>query len=184
MFKDQQRARAYQRQWESKNREKRNERSRQRIAANREGMREYWRRWYMENREEINARRRQRHRANPERERERNRLWYATHCQEKLRKRAEWGRANPEKTKKNVQLRRARRRGTTVETFLHAEIFERDSWHCRTCGHETLHRWERFNIWSPELDHIVPLSCGGPHTKANTQLLCALCNRRKSAQHI
>jgi endogenous inhibitor of DNA gyrase (YacG/DUF329 family) len=34
---------------------------------------------------------------------------------------------------------------------------------------------------APELDHIIPLSLGGTHTKSNTQLLCRKCNRIKGA---
>ncbi len=34
-----------------------------------------------------------------------------------------------------------------------------------------------------EIDHILPLSKGGPHVDANLQLLCPPCNRRKSAKH-
>ncbi len=34
---------------------------------------------------------------------------------------------------------------------------------------------------SPTMDHVVPLSLGGPHDKTNLQPLCALCNAIKRA---
>jgi 5-methylcytosine-specific restriction endonuclease McrA len=34
---------------------------------------------------------------------------------------------------------------------------------------------------APELDHIVPLACGGAHTYQNTQCTCRECNGRKGA---
>lgn len=34
----------------------------------------------------------------------------------------------------------------------------------------------------PTIDHVVPLSRGGAHTKGNIQLLCWPCNKKKSAK--
>ena len=77
------------------------------------------------------------------------------------------------------KLRRARKRGVACEPIKLDEIFERDGWHCRLCGCETLKVWELGNIWAPELDHIIPLAGGGSHTTDNVQLLCHRCNVMK-----
>ena len=34
----------------------------------------------------------------------------------------------------------------------------------------------------PTLDHIIPLSKGGEHTRENAQMLCRSCNSKKSAK--
>ena len=50
--------------------------------------------------------------------------------------------------------------------------------HCPMCktwlDYETPLQWN-----SPEIDHIIPASLGGPDTRDNTQVLCQTCNRRK-----
>ena len=50
--------------------------------------------------------------------------------------------------------------------------------HCPMCktwlDYETPLQWN-----SPEIDHIIPASLGGPDTRENTQVLCQTCNRRK-----
>lgn len=68
------------------------------------------------------------------------------------------------------------------ETFDPLRVFFRDGWRCRHCGRKTPES-KRGSTASnaPELDHIVPLSAGGRHTKANTQLLCRRCNHTKGA---
>lgn len=71
------------------------------------------------------------------------------------------------------------RDGDTFDPLL---ILHRDKWRCRHCGcktPKTLRGTCKPN--APELDHIVPLSAGGKHTMANTQLLCRNCNMAKGA---
>jgi 5-methylcytosine-specific restriction endonuclease McrA len=46
---------------------------------------------------------------------------------------------------------------------------------CASCKTKLLEKYE--------IDHIVPLSKGGPHTDENLQLLCPPCNRKKWAKH-
>ena len=61
------------------------------------------------------------------------------------------------------------------------KVFDRDGWVCQMCGvptpRELRATWEDN---APELDHIIPLSKGGPHTYKNTQCSCRKCNQRKS----
>lgn len=59
-----------------------------------------------------------------------------------------------------------------------AEAQANDLLHCPMCktwlDYDSAQQWN-----SPEVDHIIPHSQGGPDTKANTQVLCMTCNRRK-----
>lgn len=45
---------------------------------------------------------------------------------------------------------------------------------CQYCGADTSHG-------NRQIDHILPLSRGGTHEESNLQVLCAKCNRAKSA---
>lgn len=59
-----------------------------------------------------------------------------------------------------------------------AEAQDNGVTHCPIC--RTWLDYERSLQWnSPEVDHILPASQGGPDTKANAQVLCQTCNRRK-----
>lgn len=80
------------------------------------------------------------------------------------------------------QRRRALKLGATVEKFEPIEVFERDGWLCGICGSFV----DATLIWphpqSPSLDHVIPLSRGGPHSRANTQLAHLSCNVKKGAR--
>lgn len=78
-----------------------------------------------------------------------------------------------------AQRRRAAIRGAEVERFEHSEVFERDGWICQLCGDPTDWTTHFPDPLSPSLDHIVPLSRGGEHSRANTQCAHLACNIRK-----
>jgi 5-methylcytosine-specific restriction endonuclease McrA len=83
---------------------------------------------------------------------------------------------------KNRDLRRkALKKGLETERFSAKEIFERDGWCCQACGTATLRTTDRQYLApnAPELDHILPVSKGGSHTRTNVQLLCRRCNSLK-----
>jgi hypothetical protein len=87
-----------------------------------------------------------------------------------------WQRRNPDAVRSRNSLRRARRRSVTFERFRHEEIFNRDGWRCQICRRPVDRNAPRFHPRSPTLDHVIPLSQGGPHTKANTRCACWSCN--------
>mgnify|MGYP001967735241 CR=1 FL=1 len=58
----------------------------------------------------------------------------------------------------------------------------RDNWVCQACGRSTPRSLRgTIDPCAPEIDHITPLSKGGPHTANNVQLLCRRCNGAKGA---
>jgi len=78
----------------------------------------------------------------------------------------------------NESARRAKKRSGDV--FDPVEIFERDGWKCSSCGTPTPQKLRgTYRKNAPHLDHILPICCGGEHSRANVQLLCASCNWRK-----
>ena len=84
-----------------------------------------------------------------------------------------------------------RLRATVYETFNSREIYERDGWECGLCRLPT--DIADFTIVTgsdgkqahccgpdfPTLDHIIPITRGGPHTRANVQTAHHLCNTIK-----
>ena len=55
------------------------------------------------------------------------------------------------------------------------EIFERDKWICQYCG-------EKVTPENATLDHFIPQSKGGKHTKENLRTCCLICNGIKSGK--
>ena len=78
--------------------------------------------------------------------------------------------------RKHSHKRRAQKKGGVYEDFNPNEVLERDGYRCQLCGKKTRPDYNCFHPLFPNLDHIVPLNKGGPHTKKNTQCLCRLCN--------
>ncbi len=108
---------------------------------------------------------------------------YSRHCSESCQQ--TWDRdarkAERKRRGSTNNRKRARKFGGIVETFNPIEVLTRDRWRCQLCGVKTP-KAKRGSIEdnAPELDHIVPLSKGGGHTRANTQCLCRRCNGLKS----
>lgn len=89
------------------------------------------------------------------------------------------GRRSKAKTRKAGKMLR---RGVTVERFHEFEVFDRDGWRCQICGVSTPRsRRGTRHANAPELDHVVPVSAGGEHSRANTQCACRRCNAAKGA---
>lgn len=74
-------------------------------------------------------------------------------------------------------------RGATAEKFDPLEIFDRDGWRCGLCGTSTpKSKRGTYDAKAPELDHIIPISAGGPHTRMNVQCACRACNMAKGSK--
>lgn len=69
-------------------------------------------------------------------------------------------------------------RGSEVaERFTLDEIFERDAGICSLCG-GAVERHGQHSL-SATMDHVIPVTKGGPHTRANVKLAHRGCNTRK-----
>lgn len=88
----------------------------------------------------------------------------------------EWTRANPKKRAESRRRRKALVKGATeIETFSKEEIWERDRGICGICGLPA-----NEDYW--HLDHVIPLSRGGNHTRKNVQVSHPNCNLSKKAK--
>lgn len=79
------------------------------------------------------------------------------------------------KTRTQSQRRRARKNTNGTAPYVQRDIFNRDGGKCQRCGSKL--EWN--GGW--HLDHILPISLGGPDAPFNVQILCAQCNVTKGA---
>lgn len=75
----------------------------------------------------------------------------------------------------NIQVRPAPRK--TLSKRQRFQILKRDGFRCRYCGAGTAES----NL---QLDHIVPLSKGGPDHRCNLLTACSDCNYGKGSDHV
>jgi 5-methylcytosine-specific restriction endonuclease McrA len=132
---------------------------------------------------------RDRYYANVEVSRKRVRDYNREHAEERQAYTRAWRLANLEKIKETDTLdkqrlrwqkRRAIKRDAFVETVRSEEIYKRDNYICQLCFAPVDINLKWPDPMSHSLDHIVPLSKGGEHSRANTQLAHIGCNWKKN----
>lgn len=67
------------------------------------------------------------------------------------------------------------------ENFTLREIAERDAWRCHICGRDVPDREYGARPLDPTLDHLIPVSAGGGHTRDNVALAHNRCNWQRGA---
>lgn len=128
--------------------------------------------------------------ANPERHRANNRAWYANNRERRRannrawqannreRSRANnraWREANPEKTRAIDHRRRARKHSAVPQRWKTHNIIP---FCCYWCGANL-----RAYGATTHIDHVMPISLGGPTDPTNEVKTCATCNLSKRDTH-
>jgi 5-methylcytosine-specific restriction endonuclease McrA len=99
-------------------------------------------------------------------------------CTREARKRAD---KRSKKDTGTTHQQRAKHYGVPRGYFNLRKILERDNWKCYICGCDTPEELRgTCEDNAPEIDHVIPLSKGGGHTKDNVRCCCRRCNREKS----
>lgn len=89
--------------------------------------------------------------------------------------------AKAEQRRASKAIRRAREKTNGLcERIKPKSVFERDGWVCQLCRDPVARNEKVPHPRAPTLDHIIPLSKGGPHTIDNVQCACFECNYIKS----
>jgi 5-methylcytosine-specific restriction endonuclease McrA len=78
--------------------------------------------------------------------------------------------------------RRAKLRESATTPYLRGDIFERDGWKCGICGGPINRRLPSSHSRGPSIDHIIPISLGGPDTPDNVQAAHLSCNKARQAK--
>lgn len=78
--------------------------------------------------------------------------------------------------------RRIKEQDSLVDKVDPIEIFKRDRWICYICGIDTPQHLRGSNKPnSPELEHVISLADGGPHSWRNLACACRACNANKGS---
>jgi 5-methylcytosine-specific restriction endonuclease McrA len=72
--------------------------------------------------------------------------------------------------------RQALKLGLPTERYTTEEIAERDGFICGLCEEPVDMTLSGRNLRGPTIDHIIPISKGGPDTRVNVQLAHLRCN--------
>jgi hypothetical protein len=129
------------------------------------------RKWVTENREYNRERLKAWRKKNAERVRE-----YARNKRQTEENR-EWNR-------QRLAKRRASMFGVGHEPYVQREIFERDNWKCWICKTKVDRNKAYPHPMSPTIDHVIPLSKGGPDAAYNVACAHWGCNLGKSDKAI
>ncbi|WP_408990277.1 HNH endonuclease [Streptomyces stelliscabiei] len=76
-------------------------------------------------------------------------------------------------------LRRVQIAEAGSEAVSRVAVFDRDHWLCQLCGTPVDRTAMVPDDHAPTLDHIIPVSLGGPHTMANLRTAHFICNSRR-----
>jgi 5-methylcytosine-specific restriction endonuclease McrA len=121
---------------------------------------------------------------NPERGRTRSAQWAQENHDRKKETEDQWRQENAARVHElgiaAVHRRHVLLRGGIVEKFTHTEIFDRDEYICQICCVSIDPSLGNRHPMMASLDHIVPISKGGSHTRSNVQTAHLQCNRLKS----
>lgn len=117
--------------------------------------------------------------------------WAAAHLDNGRARTARHRQSNPERWAEQNRAAAHRRRvtiaGGEFERFDDTEIFERDEWMCQVqncvCpGGRAIDPKLKNGFWRVSLDHAIPVSRGGSHTRSNVQAAHFRCNLLKGTR--
>ena len=133
----------------------------------------YHHEYHKRNSEKINARSRLWHHENRERARKRRLKYYANNKERVDAGRNEWKKNNHDRVMASNHKRLALLRGASSgEVFTRNEIYKRDNGICHLC-----HRKVNKNKFV--IDHLVPVSLGGEHSRRNVATAHPKCNAKR-----
>lgn len=149
--------------WAAENKDRKRETNAAWLEANRERRRETDAAWA---------------RANPNKVRQRVAAWREANPDRARAATAKWQKANPEAVRIHSHTRRAstEKNGGKLSRNITNLLMSEQGKKCAGCLVDLL-------TTGHHLDHVVPISKGGPNVDSNIQLLCPTCNHEKSAKH-
>lgn len=158
-------------------------------AANPEHL-ETVRQWRLDNPDKVRAQQLRWAEANRERLAESKRQWYLANREYVLA----WNHRNPEKSSqryrryreknatKRAEASRRRQARLTGNRLGPVDVDALWTGSCALCGEAIDPTLSRPNPMMRSLDHIIPISRGGPHSQENLQWTHLVCNMRKGAR--
>lgn len=126
--------------------------------------------WFKDNPERVSSHPSR----NPEHRSRVFREWYEANREREIQRAVDYakGAGREAKLARDARRRALRLGSPESEDFTLDEIFERDGGVCHLCSKSVSRR-------DATMDHVVPLTRGGPHTRVNVKLAHRGCNSRK-----
>lgn len=129
-------------------------------------------------------------RGDPEKRAATLRAWRRRNAARRRTQARAWRAANPETMRRYrheqrearrdaVQRRRARKAALPYEPIVYRHLAVRDHWTCQLCHEAVDPTIVHPDLMSGSVDHVVPISKGGPHLYGNVQLAHLTCNLAK-----
>ncbi len=141
------------------------------YAANREKEKARNAAWRAANPEKHKARKAAYRAANPEKEKAYSAAYRAANPEKEKARHAAYHAANPEKSRAAKRRRRARKACAVPQRWVRRA--DHDDTLCYWCG----------SVDVEHVDHVHPISLGGPAVPSNEVPSCAPCNLSKSGKH-
>lgn len=157
------------------NRQKIAQRNRSYYEANRERIAEQKRDYYRANVTEHVERVRAYRKANPYRWAEYQRVYREANLEKVNERVRKWRQANLHKGRESEHRRRARKACAVPQRW---QVHDVLPFCCYWCGANL----RAYGVTS-HLDHVMPISLGGPAVPSNEVMTCQACNLRKNAKH-
>ena len=161
--------RQYNKQYYQENREQVLERQKQYYQENREQVLEYNKQYYQENREQVLEYNKQYYQENREQRAEYDKQYYQENREQVLERQKQWAKDNPEKRAANSAKYRALKQDGIPEPLRDCPI-EKDRLEQIYKLRDLLTKATGIQY---HVDHIWPLSKGGPHWSGNLQIITA-----------
>ena len=120
--------------------------------------------------------------ANLEKMKEKSRAYHKTNREVLNKRTREYMRVRPEMNRAGGHRRRAMKRRNGCRPYKERDIFRRDKNTCQLCCTPIDMGIKWPDSMSPSLDHIIPISKGGPDTAENVQAAHLSCNVSKGAK--
>ena len=127
--------------------------------------------WYAANAERKNASSVEWYAANLDRVKAHKAKWYAANADREKATTAKWRADNPEKTRAQQHRRRALKSSTVFQFWVKRDDVPEGV--CYWCGTSDV----------AHVDHVMPISLGGPAVDSNEVPTCVKCNLSKGATH-
>lgn len=153
-----------------------------RYEKTRDRQLELSRKWYQENKEHVAAYNKKYKEENIEAVREKNRRWEEKNKEKRRKQQREWTENNRERynakmRKMNAKRDAIKRGATTAEKFGREDVLEKWGTDCHICD-------ELVDLEDWHMEHVVPLSKGGPHTLENVKPAHPICNLQKGTKPV
>jgi 5-methylcytosine-specific restriction endonuclease McrA len=147
----------------------------------------YIKKYYIQNAEKLKSNRREKYSIDPEKEINSTRQWRIDNPKYSIIYQKKYRQLNPESKRSSERRRRAKRFENGFEMYKESSVLELYGSNCHIClipidllapRQPGLNGWEM----GLHIDHVVPLSKGGPDTIENVRPAHGACNVKKHAK--